>query len=235
MVRVMLETAKRVGCAVGLLLLLNGLAVIPARARNEAGDFNYYMLVLSWSPTYCDAQQDQGRDGGQQCSGQRPYAFVLHGLWPQYENGWPENCPTHDRPWVSNDLIGKMLDIMPARALVIHEYKKHGTCSGLSPDAYFDAARKLFEGIKIPERYAAPREALKVSSSELKQDLLTANPALSSEAVAISCNRDKLRDIRVCFTRDFKPRSCGSGDMRRSSCPMDKIILPPSRHSRGAQ
>ena len=29
-----------------------------------------------------------------QCNGPRPFSFVLHGVWPQFEKGWPENCQT---------------------------------------------------------------------------------------------------------------------------------------------
>lgn len=230
----MLAIAGRVAKAIVCILLMSGAGGAAAWARNEAGDFNYYMLVLSWSPTYCDTQREHGQDGGQQCSGLRPYAFVLHGLWPQYENGWPENCPAHARPWVANDLITRMLDVMPSRTLVIHEYKKHGICTGLSPEAYFDTARKLYEGIKIPQRYMGLQETLTVSPSELRQDFLSANSGLQSEAVALSCSREKLRDIRVCFSRELKPRPCGSSETRRSACPADKVVLPPSRSGHGS-
>src|SRR5262245_40576168 len=60
------------------------------RQGYQAGVFDYYLLALSWSPTYC-AGLDDGRYDPQ-CHGRerRPYAFVLHGLWPQFENRWPE-------------------------------------------------------------------------------------------------------------------------------------------------
>jgi ribonuclease T2 len=202
---------------------------IPASARNEAGDFNYYMLVLSWSPTYCETQSEQGRDGGQQCTGARPYAFVLHGLWPQYEDGWPENCPVRDKPWVPNELVNKMLDIMPSRSLIIHEFKKHGICTGLSSEAYFDTARKLYQSIKIPQKYSTPGEAVTISPSELTQDFVAANPELQSSMVSLSCNHNKLRDLRLCFSRDLKPRSCGSSEAHRKSCSQDKLVIPPLR------
>jgi ribonuclease T2 len=215
--------------AVLTLLLLSAAGSAPAKARNEAGDFDYYMLVLSWSPTYCEAQGENGRDGGQQCSGARPYAFVLHGLWPQYEDGWPENCPARERPWVPDDQINKMLDVMPSRSLVIHEYKKHGVCSGLTPEAYFDNARKLFQGVKIPERYVRPGESLSVAPADIVQDFLTANPALQNNEISLSCNRGKLREVRLCFSRDMKPRACGAAETRRKSCTLDKVVLPPVR------
>jgi ribonuclease T2 len=224
----MLAIAGRIVAATVFLSLM---CSVSAWARNKAGDFHYYMLVLSWSPTYCEMQREHGRDGGRQCSGPRRYAFVLHGLWPQYEDGWPQNCLTRERPWVSDDLINRMLDIMPSRSLVIHEYKKHGTCTGLSPEAYFNAARKLYESLKIPQRYSVFQKPLAVSPKTLKEDFLTANPALQSKAIALTCSRNKLRDLRVCFSRDLKPRPCSSSKPRRKSCYSEQVVLPPSRKS----
>ena len=60
------------------------------RKKSKAGVFDYYSLVLSWSPTFCDS--NAGRRARQQCGLNRRYAFVVHGLWPQHEKGWPQNC-----------------------------------------------------------------------------------------------------------------------------------------------
>jgi ribonuclease T2 len=222
---------RRISLIITFWLLSVGCAT-PGLARNEAGDFNYYMLVLSWSPTYCETQGEQGRDGGQQCTGSRPYAFVLHGLWPQYEDGWPENCPVRDKPWVPNELVNKMLDIMPSRSLIIHEFKKHGICTGLPAEAYFDTARKLYQSIKIPQKYSTPGESLLIAPSELTQDFTAANPELQSAMMSVSCNHNKLKDIRLCFSRELKLRPCGSSETHRKSCPQDKLVIPPLRGGR---
>jgi ribonuclease T2 len=210
----MLSVTRRMTGGVALFLATAVLALwaqgsAPAAARNEAGDFNYYMLVLSWSPTYCESQDDQGRDGGQQCSGS-------------------------ERPWVPNDLITRMLEVMPSRNLVIHEYRTHGVCSGLSPEAYFETARKLYQGVKIPERYAGPGQALTVAPAELVQDFLTANPSLENNMISISCSRNRLRDVRICFTKDLKARACGPSVSRRKSCSQEKVALPPVRGGAGS-
>lgn len=202
----------------------------PAAARGNAGDFDYYSLVLSWSPTYCEAE---GRNrGGEQCSGGRPYAFVLHGLWPQWERSWPEFCRTRERPWVPRSTIDGMLDIMPSPKLVIHQYRKHGACSGLSPDDYFAAARKLYNGIKIPRRYLQLPEPITVTLDELERDFLDANPQLRPEMISIACRRNRVRELRICFSRDFKPRDCGANENQRKLCPADKLIMPPVRGRR---
>ena len=88
--------------------------------------------------------------------GGRPYAFVLHGLWPQHERGWPQDCRSSDRGWVPGPVAERMLDIMPSKKLIFHEYRKHGTCSGLGVDGYFGLARQLYEKVKIPPRFVRP-------------------------------------------------------------------------------
>lgn len=208
------------------LLLLLGTGT--AGAGGKPGNFTYYVLALSWSPTYCETDGRGRKDT--QCSGARPYAFVLHGLWPQYAKGWPERCDTGKKPWVPRKVIDSMLDIMPARGLVIHQYKKHGTCSGLSPKDYFTLSRTLFEQIRIPARYLTPRQYETVSPRQIEAEFLKANPALAPEMVAIACGHQRrLREIRICFSRDRKPVPCGMNEAQPKLCKLEKIVMPPVR------
>ncbi len=218
----------------GLLLALPGIAEArrhgSARGGQEPGEFDYYVVALSWSPTYC---ADVGpREGGQQCSGSRPYAFVLHGLWPQYRRGWPQFCEIDERPWVPEQTVDRMLDIMPSKRLIINEYKKHGTCTGMSPDAYFDTARKLYDSIKIPERYKLPDQPLNVSPGEVVKEFTAVNPELKPEMIAVSCGGRRLKELRVCFSRDLKPRACGDNENARRLCSRDEVVMPPVRSGR---
>jgi len=199
--------------------------------RNVAGQFDYYALVLSWSPTHCasansprDDLQCNRRDG-------RRYNFVLHGLWPQYERGFPSDCPTRDRPFVPNDVVGRMLDIMPAKGLIIHEYRKHGTCSGLEPAGYFDLARQLFNRIRIPERYINPFEAQFVAPEDMMREMIAANPDLKPDMMAISCGGpgNRLKEIRICYTRSGQLRSCGRNENQRRMCSARQMYVPPVR------
>lgn len=217
------------------------LAAFPASAqrwpfseapkRNVAGQFDYYALVMSWSPTHCsspegerDVDQCARRDG-------RRYSFVLHGLWPQYERGYPEACPTRQKPFVPQPVIDGMLDIMPARGLIIHEYRKHGTCSGMDADHYYGLARHIFTGIKIPDRYVNPFETQFVSPGELVDDLVRANPNLRPNMIAVSCGGagNRLREVRICVARNGTPRPCGSNENQRRMCSAEKMYVPPVR------
>lgn len=201
--------------------------------RNQAGKFDYYALVMSWSPTHC--QESSGfRADDMQCNRRdgRRYAFVLHGLWPQYERGYPEACPIRGRNYVPRPIVDNMLDIMPAPGLVIHEYKKHGTCSGLAPAQYFGLARKLYREIRIPERFVNPFEPQHVTGAELEDAFIKANPGLKADMISVSCGGSKLHEIRICFTRDAKLRACGDNERRGDACSSKKLFVPPVRSTK---
>lgn len=198
-------------------------------SRNVAGKFDYYALVLSWSPTHCsetdgDDLQCNRRDG-------RRYNFVLHGLWPQYERGYPQDCRSARRPFVPQPLIDNMLDIMPSQRLVIHEFRKHGVCSGLSADAYFSLARRLFTSIRVPEEFKNPLEQQTIEPRQLANALIRANPGLKPENFGIACNGqgNKLQEIRICFSKEGALRPCGRNEDQRRLCSASRIFVPPVR------
>ncbi len=200
----------------------------PPQQRDVAGEFDYYALVLSWSPTYCS---DSGDRDNQQCnrSDGRRFSFVLHGLWPQYEKGYPNSCRTARRPYVPQPLIDRMLDIMPSSRLVIHEYRKHGTCSGLDPEGYFSTARRLFESVRIPERFKNPFETQFTSPGEVVKAFTLANPNLNPASIAVGCGSNRLKEIRFCFSKDGKSRACGDNENPRRMCSAERVYVPPVR------
>ena len=219
----------------GLLLvaLLIAAPIDPsgARSSDRAGQFDYYALVLSWSPSYCATRRHGRRDP--QCESGRPYAFVMHGLWPQYKRGYPEFCRMKSRPWVPKKVISDMLDIMPSPGLIIHQYKKHGTCAGMSARAYFTQARQFFDKIIIPKRYVGPFETILVSPQEIEKDFLTANPKMNADMISVSCGRrGRLRELSICFSKEGELRACGVNENQKRLCKRSKIILPPVRDMR---
>jgi ribonuclease T2 len=125
-----------------------------------------------------------------------------------------------------------MLDIMPSKKLIIHEYKKHGTCSGLKPEAYFDLSRRLFKSINIPERFRHPKEMIFISPDEIEAEFLKANPALTPAMISIVCKKRRLRELRICFSRDGKLTACGQNENQRKLCSTGKIAMPPVRARR---
>ncbi len=216
--------------AAASVLLICAVAAVAAFGlmRADATDHDYFVLSLSWSPSYCAS--DAGRNDRQQCGSGRAYAFVVHGLWPQYERGWPENCDTDER-YVPDALIDRMLDIMPSKRLVIHQWRKHGTCSGLGQSGYFEATRNAFEAVRIPARYITPTRHIVTTPEEIEHDFLATNTWLERDMIAVHCgnrrDRANLREVRICFTDDFRPRACGRNE--RQQCRARQLVMPPVR------
>ncbi len=220
-----MSAVARLVSAFALVVFAGGL---PASAGDQPGRFDYYSLVLSWSPTYC-ATQGRSRPNEPQCAGDRPYAFVLHGFWPQYNRGYPKDCQTGERPWVPDDIIKGMIDIMPSKRLVIHEYRAHGVCSGLDPQSYFRVSRQAYDAIKIPARFQNVQDYLTVTPDEIESEFLKANPGLTPEMINIDCKDRQLRELRICFTRDVKLKACGTNEEQATLCSSSKIVMPPVR------
>ncbi|MDQ4060878.1 MAG: ribonuclease T2 [Pseudomonadota bacterium] len=212
----------RLVAALALLFGCPGLA----GARGEApGDFDFYVLALSWSPSYCEAERD--RADPDQCATDRPYAFVVHGLWPQYERGYPEHCPYEGPRRLPPGLVDRMLDIMPSRALVRHEWEKHGTCSGLSPSRYFETVRQAYGKVAIPPAFRRLEAPAVTAPEAVERAFQAANPGLEPDMIAVTCDRTRLREVRICMDKELRFRTCGPVD--RQACRREEIRLPPSR------
>ncbi|HEY3680903.1 MAG TPA: ribonuclease T2 [Bradyrhizobium sp.] len=205
-----------------------GTALAQDRRQNTPGEFDYYVLSLSWSPSFCADAQERGNNGrGQQAQcGGRPFSFVVHGLWPQYEHGYPEYCD-RSKEWLERNIMTSMLDLMPAPGLIFNEWKKHGTCSGLAPRAYFETIRKARAGVKIPEEYLQLSDEKMVTPAELEDAFVKVNPGLKTEDMAVTCNRTRLSEVRICMGKDLQFRACDEVDRR--SCRRDQVSMPPMR------
>lgn len=214
-----LTTRFRPFCA----LLLLALAVLPARA-DEAGKFDFYVLALSWSPTYC--KQEGENASRHQCDVRDPFRFIVHGLWPQYERGYPQSCPGAPQR-IDRWIAVSMEDIMPSHNLVFHEWRKHGTCSGLTPEAYFDLTRQAFERITIPGAFRTLDKRGKASPATVEKAFRLANPGLDEKAMAVTCDRGELEEVRICLTKDLEFRACAEVD--RSGCRAGSLSVPPPR------
>lgn len=215
--------------AVGLFLAAAlGVAQAQDRRQNAPGEFDFYVLALSWSPSFCQAAQERnngGRSQQMQCGG-RPYAFVVHGLWPQYERGFPDYCQ-RPSPRLDRNIMTSMLDLMPAPGLIFNEWDKHGTCSGLGARGYFEAVRKARAGVKIPEEYLDLATAKTVSPAAIEEAFIKVNPGLSQSAIAVTCDRTRLSEVRICLSKDLQFRACEETDRR--ACRRDQVVMPPMR------
>jgi ribonuclease T2 len=178
-----------------------------------AAPFDFYLLNLSWSPEFCHSHPS-----APECA--QHAAFVLHGLWPQYDNGdYPHNCSTAPGPSDPSAYS----DIYPDPSLLQHEWKTHGTCSGLSPDAYFSAARKAFHSVTIPTRLAGLQSQLLMPPNQVLALFSEANPQIPRSAMALSCGNNYLTAMEVCLDKNLLPQACSAV----RSCRANIVRIPP--------
>lgn len=197
------------------------------RRQNTPGAFDYYVLSLSWSPSFCESSRERrgGSADPQQC-GPRPFSFVVHGLWPQYEHGFPSFCQV-PAPRLNRNIVASMLDLMPSPRLVFHEWDRHGTCSGLSPHAYFETVRKARSVIKIPEQYLDVSATKTVTPGEVRDAFIKANSGLTEKSIAVTCDSRFLGEVRICVGKDFGFHDCAETTKR--ACRRDRLVMPPVR------
>ena len=207
--------------------LFAGTASAQDRRQNAPGEFDFYVLSLSWSPSFCEEASERGNSSRSQvqCGG-RPFSFVVHGLWPQYERGFPEYCQ-RPSPRLDRNIMTSMLDLMPAPGLIFNEWDKHGTCSGLGGRAYFETIRKARAAVKIPEEFLQISEPKTIAPNDLEASFIKINPGLSSSAISVTCGGKRLSEVRICLSRDLQFRSCEEIDRR--ACRRDEVVMPPIR------
>ncbi|MBK5934529.1 ribonuclease T2 [Rhodovulum imhoffii] len=205
-------------------LVLLFLSASLARAGDDrAGDFDYYILSLSWSPTWC-ALEGAARNSPQ-C--ERPgLGWVLHGLWPQYETGWPSDCRTPARD-PSRRMTAAMADIMGTSGLAWYQWKKHGRCSGLSAADYFASARRAYDSLTRPEVFHRLDRTVKLPANVVEEAFLKENPTLRDEMITPTCKAGYIQEIRICLTKNLSPRPCGR-DVARD-CTLDNARMDPVR------
>jgi ribonuclease T2 len=192
-----------------------------SQAQDRPGDF--YVLSLSWSPTWCAT--DTGAGDSPQCDEGAGHGFIVHGLWPQYEAGYPQFCAGNRPDRIPSELADSVTDIMPDRQLVFHQWRKHGTCSGLAAKAYFATIRAALGQVAIPASFRSPPREEIVSAGEVEQAFLQANRGLKPGGIAVSCAAGWLEEVRICLTRELAFRTCGEVDQR--GCRQARLRLPP--------
>lgn len=206
-----------------LFPLLAALWPAPAPAEGVAGEFDYYVLSLSWQPAWCRATGD-GRDADE-CDRGSGLDFVVHGLWPQYEQGWPDYCDTDERD-PSRRETQAMGDLM-APGLALYQWRKHGRCSGLSAAEYYAATRKAAGRIAIPAPFDDLSRDISLPPVVVEEAFIEANPGLDSDGVTVTCKAEALAEVRICLTRDLEPRACAP-DARRD-CSRPQVLMERTR------
>lgn len=205
------------------VLMLAALCPASARADGVAGDFDYYVLSLSWQPSWCRATGD--RRDAEDCDRGSGLDFTVHGLWPQYERGWPDFCQADERDPSRRDTQA-MADLMDP-GLAQYQWRKHGRCSGLSAAGYYAAMRQAADNIVIPAPFDDLPRDISLPPAVVEEAFLEANPDLSSDGITVTCKAEALAEVRICLTRDLQPRDCAP-DARRD-CSRSQILMERTR------
>ena len=192
----------------------------PPPSDATAGDFDYFLLTLSWAPEFC-ASNPNGRSSAE-CDPKKHMGLVVHGLWPQYDNGkWPQDCAS--TPPVSSKTVNHMMPIMPGKQLIQHEWAKHGTCSGLSVQDYFGEIEKLYNGLQVPDDFQKPASSAETAPADIEQKFAKANNAPKG-AFRISCPQNEFSAVEICLSKEFKYQACPT---TLKECRANKIEVRP--------
>lgn len=205
----------------GLALAATCLAdpAFAQRGGGTPGEFDFYVLALSWSPNFCETQGEER--GSSQCDAGRKLGFVVHGLWPQYDRGFPSNCGT-DR-FVPRAALSEAEGVFPDLGLARYQWRQHGTCSGLSPSEFFRAVRTARDKVAIPDAMVGRDRDGETTPAAIERAFTAANPGLRADMMSVQCRRGALQEVRVCLTRDLRDfarcpevdrRACRFGPIR---------------------
>ena len=206
---------------IGLVLALL-VAAPPAQAEGEAaGDFDYYVMALGWSSSWCRLEGDARDDP--QCDAGRGLTFTLHGLWPQYDpTGWPSYCRTTARDPSRGDSEA-MADIMGGSGLAWYQWKKHGRCAGLAAKDYYATMRRAYGSVVIPPVFALIDRDLTLDALIVEEAFVESNLSLSRDQVTVTCDEGLIQEVRICLAPDLTPRRCGSDVIR--DCTLKDAVL----------
>jgi len=219
--------------AISAALLATSFAALPAVAQDRGdsspGEFDFYVLSLSWSPSYCASEGP--RANRPQCGTNRPFGFVVHGLWPQNEWGYPANCQFDNArsrgSFVPRQIVSSVSDIMPSTGLVAHQWRKHGSCSGLPQNEYFATVRQAYQHVKIPPSLRSMAGNRRVDPMLVEKAFVTANPGMKPDGISVACNRNYLQEVRICMTKDLKFRACEQ--VNANACRSRSVMMPATR------
>lgn len=196
----------------------------PAGAQNRAGDFDHYVLAMSWIPAYCAQDGDARADA--RCAAGTRIGWMVHGLWPQHRDGdWPEYCATTHRAPTRHETTAQT-DLFGAPGAAWHQWNKHGRCTGLSAANYYALTRLAAGRLALPQVFARIDQPLSIAPDVIEAAFIEANPGLRDEMLVTSCRRDELVELRLCLTRDLEPRAC---DDAMRSCSLRAARLLPLR------
>jgi len=198
----------------------------PAAAQDRAGEFDHYLLALSWIPAYCADDGDERRDP--RCDDGSIIGWAVHGLWPQHRGGdWPEYCNTSQRSPSRRETTDEA-DLFGTSGSAWHQWNKHGRCTGLSARNYYLLVEEAVSRVDLPEVFEGITRELRVDPDVVEAAFIEANPDLNRDMMVTTCAQGDLVELRVCMTRDLEPRICDAATVQRE-CRLSAATLLPLR------
>jgi ribonuclease T2 len=221
----MIPQAFRLFVSLASAIFLFCLEATPSFAQANGGAFDFYVFTLSWSPGFCDTGGET--KSPEQCSQGAARGFVVHGLWPDNRYSIdPEDCGEQA---VSAAALQLSIGVYPNTGLARYEYKKHGTCTGLSPEAYFSAVKSLWAQIVVPELLKAPQSAVRTDPQSVVKAFIASNVNLGQDSVAVTCSRGELIDVRICVSKDLRAYAVCPSKVLGHTCRSAQLIVAPLR------
>ena len=200
--------------ALALLLSASQVSADPLIAT-QYGDFDRYVLALSWQTGFCQSMQDRNRSEPEECRLQqepdnKADFLTVHGLWPGLpksiaargvdERRWMRfGCATRPVPnmaetGLSLEMANKLNGVMPGSGgnscLERYEYAKHGVCFGFDPDSYFGTMVRLNGEIKQSPlgHFLASHYGQTVSRDDFNAAVAEAYGNQNVKAFKLTCN-----------------------------------------------
>lgn len=197
---------------------------VPAKPKAAAPKGDGYILALTWSPAFCVSEDPQGNTA--QCRIGAAKGLLVHGLWPESRSGSAEYCNTSEPERLPDDLAKRVRGYMPDLGLARHEWKKHGSCSGLSQRDYFNTMERAYRAFHQPSVLEQVSYSRTLNRNDVVKSITDANPALAANAISLQCGRQGvLSEIRLCLDGNLSPVACAANSGR--GCPATVTILPP--------
>jgi ribonuclease T2 len=186
-----------------------------------------YVFALSWSPAYClhNAYRPSAKTQCDPNDGKQ-YRFIIHGLWPGAGKKRLAFCSPRAEQRVTSRNIAKIFDLSPSASLIGHQWRKHGTCSGLTQDQYIAKTLEAYRKFTPPSFYLNVSGEKKIDAIQVKQDFITTHAikGLTDQSVQIHCDRNRLREVRICTDLHLQPVTCP--EKPDLSCERKRLTLP---------
>ena len=199
--------AQAYSCAVPAVLPPIHPELPDARNPQRLLPIGGYTLAVTWTPEYCHGHRDEPASafecGG---SGGASFGFALHGLWPDgIGPDWPQYCKS--TALLPPATLRRNLCATPSAQLLQHEWAKHGTCTGLTPDAYFARSTGLYRKLAWPDMAALA--SAPTTAGALAQAVAQANPGIRPEMIRVTANRSGwLDELWFCLDRQMAYARC---------------------------